>query len=571
MQKKTVIKCSVLIFALLLIPLVAAQAAILKVGTGWMYADIQSAVNAASDNDEIWVEQGTYALTAMITVNKKLAIYGGFTGSETLRSQRNWVTNVTTVDGQNTVGCFYTTSDATIDGFTITRGYKKFSGGDDEKGAGILNGDLTLGSPPVDAPDLTVANCIFYHNESYLKSGGAICNFTSAGNLAITASTFTENYGDEQGGAIRVQKGNTIIEDCVFTGNKIKKDTGGVGGAIAISNTAGTAQISRCTFTGNKCKDAGALSADVQATISRCIFANNNPESMFSGTNLPRYGAIASRGDLPLTITNCLFYGNRVQYGGGICINSTGTNENLNVINCTFANNILVGTGATGGAIYSQKTNGTAFNVTNCILWANTNTNEIAGPTGFLVPTVSYTDTDQTLYTGTGNIYVDPKFVGLGNYHLQISAPCTIISPCIDAGTSSGAPSTDLEGITRPKIIGFDMGAYEMQCPTLIELSSFTAIPSNGKVIIEWSTASELDNAGFNIYRAGADGAYVQINDEIIPADGNSANGAAYQFVDNNVQNRQTYSYKLEDVDLNGAKTMHGPVQATPRFIYLFQ
>ena len=57
------------------------------------------------------------------------------------------------------------------------------------------------------------------------------------------------------------------IEDCIFTGNKIKKDTGGVGGAVAISNTAGTASIARCTFTGNKCRDAGALSADVKATI----------------------------------------------------------------------------------------------------------------------------------------------------------------------------------------------------------------------------------------------------------------------------------------------------------------
>jgi predicted outer membrane repeat protein len=569
MQKKTVIKCSVLIFVLMLIPLVAAQAAVLQVGPDWPgmpYADIQSAVTAASAGDEIWVEQGTYALTAMITVNKKLAIYGGFTGSETLRSQRNWVTNVTTVDGQGAVGCFYTTADATIDGFTIANGYKNTGGTDAEKGAGILNGDVSLSSPPADAPDLTVANCSFSNNESYLKSGGAICNFTSAGNLTITASTFTNNRGDEQGGAIRVQKGNVIIEDCAFTGNKIKKDTGGVGGAIAISNTAGTASISRCTFDGNKCRDAAAVSADVQATIARCIFKNNNPVIA-----APRYGTIASRGDLPLTITNCLFYGNRVQYGGGIAINNTGTNENLNVINCTFADNILVGTGATGGAIYSQKTNGTAFNVTNCILWANTNTNEIAGATGFLAPTVSYTDTDQTLYIGTGNISVDPKFVGSGDYHLQISAPCTIISPCIDVGTNSGAPSTDLEGITRPKISGFDMGAYEMQCPTLIELASFTATPANAKVILEWSTASELDNAGFNIYRAGADGAYVQINGEIIPADGNSANGAAYQFVDNNVQNRQTYSYKLEDVDLNGAKTMHGPVSATPRFIYLFQ
>ena len=135
-----------LLLALVFVPFVAAQAAILQVGPSWTgspYATIQAAIDAASDNDEIWVEQGTYALTAMINVNKKVSIYGGFTGSETSRNQRNWTANVTTVDGQNTVGCFYTTADATIDGLTITRGYKAGSG-DVDKGAGILNGDPSL-------------------------------------------------------------------------------------------------------------------------------------------------------------------------------------------------------------------------------------------------------------------------------------------------------------------------------------------------------------------------------------------------------------------------------------------
>jgi predicted outer membrane repeat protein len=455
MKRKSYL-CTVLFLAaaFVLLPRAQAWSAVLQVGPDWTgspYATIQQAIDAAADNDEIWVEQGTYALTAMILVNKKVSIYGGFTGSETSRTQRNWPANVTTVDGQNTVGCFYTTADATIDGLTITKGYKNTGGTDAEKGAGILNGDITLGSPPADAPDLTVANCIFSHNESYLKSGGAICNFTSAGNLTINSCTFVENYGDEQGGAIRVQKGNITIEDSVFTGNKIKKDTGGVGGAVAITNTAGTASISRCTFTGNKCRDAGAISVDVQATITRCTFANNNPVIA-----APRYGTIASRGDLPLTITNCLFYGNRVQYGGGICINSAGTNENLTVVNCTFADNTLVGTGATGGAIYSQKTNGTAFTVTNCILWGNTNTNEIAGPAGFLAPTVSYSDTDQTGYAGSiGNINTNPSFIGSGDYHLQAA------SPCIDTGISTGAPVNDIIGTSRPQGAGYDMGAYE--------------------------------------------------------------------------------------------------------------
>ncbi|MCX5884363.1 MAG: alpha/beta fold hydrolase [Proteobacteria bacterium] len=104
--------------------------------------------------------------------------------------------------------------------------------------------------------------------------------------------------------------------------------------------------------------------------------------------------------------------------------------------------------------------------------------------------------------------------------------------------------------------------------PTVIQLSSFTATSSDRKVILEWTTASEIDNAGFNLYRAESEnGQYAKINPSLIPAQGSSTKGASYQFIDENVQNRKTYYYKLEDIDLNGKSTMHGPVSATPRRI----
>jgi hypothetical protein len=41
-----------------------------------------------------------------------------------------------------------------------------------------------------------------------------------------------------------------------------------------------------------------------------------------------------------------------------------------------------------------------------------------------------------------------------------------------------------------------------------------------------------------------------------------------YTFIDRDVQNRQTYYYKLEDASLNGVTTRHGPKWVTPRWIY---
>jgi hypothetical protein len=104
---------------------------------------------------------------------------------------------------------------------------------------------------------------------------------------------------------------------------------------------------------------------------------------------------------------------------------------------------------------------------------------------------------------------------------------------------------------------------------TLIELSDFTVKPGNKKAIVLWSTASEIDNVGFNIYRAESrDGEYVKINGSLIPAEGSSTQGAAYEFIDSNVQNRKTYYYKLQDVDIEGKSTFNGPASTTPRWIF---
>ena len=105
--------------------------------------------------------------------------------------------------------------------------------------------------------------------------------------------------------------------------------------------------------------------------------------------------------------------------------------------------------------------------------------------------------------------------------------------------------------------------------PLVIELSGFSAFPGDKKVTVMWETATEIDNAGFNILRAESEnGEYVQINKSLIPAKGSSTQGASYQIVDEGLQNRRTYFYKLEDIDLNGNSTMHGPVSATPRLIF---
>lgn len=117
---------------------------------------------------------------------------------------------------------------------------------------------------------------------------------------------------------------------------------------------------------------------------------------------------------------------------------------------------------------------------------------------------------------------------------------------------------------------------FAMNVPvTLIELASFNVKTGAGKVVLSWSTASEIDNAGFNIYRAEAqDGQYEKINSALIPAEGSAVVGADYEFIDENVKLWKKYYYVLEDIDINGNATAHTEVivSAMPRLIdYLTQ
>lgn len=104
-----------------------------------------------------------------------------------------------------------------------------------------------------------------------------------------------------------------------------------------------------------------------------------------------------------------------------------------------------------------------------------------------------------------------------------------------------------------------------------VDLASFTgeALEGGAGVRLDWVTAGEVDNAGFNVYRAlsGFDGAVVagqRLTPAPIPAVGDGTVGGTYGFVDDSaLLAGETRSYVLEDIDLNGIRTLHGPISVT--------
>jgi len=84
----------------------------------------------------------------------------------------------------------------------------------------------------------------------------------------------------------------------------------------------------------------------------------------------------------------------------------------------------------------------------------------------------------------------------------------------------------------------------------------------NTYVIIEWSTASELDTAGFNLYRSDKlDSEYILINSNLIPASSDPLTGGEYSYKDSDVIPGQTYFYELEDLEFNGGVNRYGPIE----------
>jgi hypothetical protein len=142
-----------------------------------------------------------------------------------------------------------------------------------------------------------------------------------------------------------------------------------------------------------------------------------------------------------VTISNNLSFEN---WRGGIVVGAGDAPGGVTADNVLVSNNICINNKVYG--IVESGATGANNKYLNNLIWGN--------------------DTNLLLkVTAVHTISADPKFVhyladGGGDYHLAAG------SPCIDAGTTQGAPSTDYDGVSRPKGAGIDIGPYEYSAST---------------------------------------------------------------------------------------------------------
>ncbi|WP_037328883.1 BspA family leucine-rich repeat surface protein, partial [Runella zeae] len=436
-------------------------------GTSWTnaYTSLQSAIDYArgcSNIQEIWVAAGTYkpskdksgnaspsdATNKTFYVDFPVAIYGGFAGTETLLTQRNVSLNETVlsgdIDNNDSASPAVTSSHVqgsnakivvhvqnvangvTVDGFTL--------------GAGAENGIFNEGTGYPFGSSATIRNCKIQGN-----TGSAILN---RGNL----SSFSAG------------KATLLVENSSISGNTDNFDAPGIHSNSNGGMTSTT--VSNCTFSNNTSTGSNqsgayhefAQSGNGTATFSNCVFRDNN--STTAGGAAVHVNGLNS-GTVNHTFTNCVFMNNTSGGKGGAYYANGASAGRITAAftNCTFYDNDATNGG--GAIAYNTSISHTSMLLRNCIVWQNPNEILLEN---MAVMTLSYSlingasapsgaSVDNTLFN------TDPLFVDAAGGDLRLQN----CSPARNSGTSSGAPSTDLDNNARPAFGGYDMGAYEAQ------------------------------------------------------------------------------------------------------------
>lgn len=221
----------------------------------------------------------------------------------------------------------------------------------------------------------------------------------------------------------------------------------------------------------------GALYYDnnTSGIVSNTVFKNNSATSNGGALNFNATGQ-----SIVHTVVNCEFYNNTATGAGGALV---GSNNLLNVDNCTFANNTSASATYSGCVFTTGR-----LNLRNSILWGNTNLqiktprgshyldrNIIEGGVSGIEIGTNATEIENQITSGKLNfvnndVNVDafnsnPLLQSISTGNLRL----TVGSPAINAGNNNNIPAyitTDI--VNAQRIIGgtVDLGCYEFDSTT---------------------------------------------------------------------------------------------------------
>ena len=410
------------------------------------FAEVQSAVDAASSGDEIRVAAGSYTdihvrprsdvtttgvVTQSVYLTKSLTIRGGYSSDF---SSWDPAVNVTTLDAQGKGRVFYVTGaiDPLIEGLHISggdasglQGYSYYGNFDAGGGVYVLTATVTLRSNQIfdniashgggvflnNSTGLLVSNLIF---QNQVHTGGAGV-FLYKGAPTLVSNQVYSNTADNLGGGLYLFSTNALLMGNTVSGNSAST----MGGGMDVASCSPT--LSRNIFSGNTAsKGGGAYLWYSRSELTNNVFMDNQV-----GTNGQGSGLWLGGSD-PLLLQTT-FARNSGGDGSGIMVTDAGSTATTLVMTNTIISDQSIGVSVTAGS--SANLDG--------ILWHSTPI------------TISQSGaTIEVKHAYQGN----PAFAGDG-YHL------TSGSAAIGKGVPDGVAS-DIDG--QPRSVNTpDLGADE--------------------------------------------------------------------------------------------------------------
>jgi predicted outer membrane repeat protein len=439
-------------------------------GADWITpCDLQYLLSVLTSGGEIWLKAGTYKpgtdRDATFALRDGIALYGGFTGTETSRDQRDPDINLTVLSGDlngddnyniafdeptRAENAFHVVvssgvgNTAILDGITISGGNANLDANTHTaRGGGMWNGS---GSP-------TLTHVVFSENSS-LELGGGMFNENNSQPILTNVSFM--NNSSEGGGGLANARSSPVLSHVEFTGNSASFTGGGMLNVLESSPN-----LDHVTFENNSAHSfgGGMSSYDSTPNISNSTFFYN----------------AAFGYDHPIHI-----YDRVPPFGGGMY----NYNSDAQVVNSTFTSNRSGSgwDGPAGGAIGNQESDPTLTHLTitansdgimndashpvirNSIVWRNM----------FYGGSVSITDENNSssvvsdsviengFPSGTNIITTDPM-LGTLDYHAGSTQTFSLLpgSTAIDQAAATYCPAADQRGLVRPQGAGCDIGAFE--------------------------------------------------------------------------------------------------------------
>jgi hypothetical protein len=312
-----------------------------------------------------------------------------------------------------------------------------------------VTGDVTV----PDGIILTINSGVtiqFDSGQSLIIIGALHANGTSGSGNQITFTAAGTSWGHIY---FNNSTGNSNLHYCVVEkGNATGLSPQYGGGVLANTNNL---TISNCDFRNNSAGWGGGilLYPYSTTTISNSLFRNNSTTHEGAGI----YFFLVTKA----TVINCMFESNTASgTGGGMFIG--GDVSDVKIINSTIINNT-----ATSGSniLFALNHNAIRPFLINCIIWGSSNSiyyhQQTPQSTDFIncaiQDPISGSTTNCITLNSANSDVAGPNFINPSGGDYSIS----FVSPCRDAGTASGAPSTDILGKFRIELP--DIGAYEVQ------------------------------------------------------------------------------------------------------------